>query len=136
MLAAAHPYTPPADVRETTLTELLGGCGLAFVRGAPRGAERIEATAKDDSRTLRRAVLDVDGRTRAVRSLEVHRGLPNGEEAVIRLTFVRSGTQPEAFYEPGGNLAEGGELFDHSRPLLRLALLARHGLGSLTEKKP
>lgn len=118
------------------LTELLGTCDLALVRGGPRGTERIEATAKDDERTLRRGVLDIDTRTRAVRSLEVRRRLPGGEVAVARLTFVSSGRNPKAFYDLRRALEVDGEVFDHTRPGPRLMLLARHGLGQLVEKNP
>jgi hypothetical protein len=113
------------------LTELSGRCELKR-KPASANIYRIEATRKD-SGTLTRATLDVDAQTNVVRTVEVWRELPNGEEARLSLTFQETGDQDDEYYELEGYLA-GGEVLDRSRPGMRLALLVRHGLGTLLGK--
>jgi hypothetical protein len=97
---------------ETLLQNFLKHCRLERTEG-PAGADIITAVPhrRWSERPLKRATIEVDRETKAIRRLVIEREFPDQSSSVVTFTLVDSKLADEAMYRPQGHLTEPYRLF-------------------------
>lgn len=92
---------------ETMLKSFLKYCRLDRTL-SPGGADIITATTRPlwKGRPLKRAIIEVDRESKAIRKLVLERQFPNQELCVITFTLVESRIAVDSMYGPQGHLTE------------------------------
>lgn len=120
---------------ETLLQDLCKHCSLEYKEGT-EGTHFITATAKRrwNGAGLRKATIEVDRETKAVRRLEIHRDIPFQGASTVTFTLVDSRAPDESKYRPQGHLVAPYRLLNRDTRLdLRRELLA-NWFGPLAER--
>ena len=101
---------------ETLLNNLLKNCRLELAPG-PADAKVIVATPRRSwmSRPLRRAKIEVDRETKAIRKLVIEREFDR-IQSTCTFTLVDSRAADESHYHPEGHLTEPGQVFGTETP--------------------
>ncbi|MCA8985532.1 MAG: hypothetical protein KDA76_17550 [Planctomycetaceae bacterium] len=97
---------------ETLLQNFLKNCQLERAEG-PAGTDIITAVPRRrwSERPLKRATIEVDRETKAIRRLVVEREFPDQSSTVVTFTLVDSRLADEEMYRPEGHLTEPRRLF-------------------------
>ena len=99
---------------ETLLQNFLRHFQLERAEG-PAGTDIITAVPRRrwSERPLKRATIEVDRETKAIRRLVIEREFPDQSSTVVTFTLVDSRLADEEMYRPQGHLTEPRRLFSH-----------------------
>jgi hypothetical protein len=119
---------------ETLLDNLLKNCRLEIAPG-PADAKVIVATPRRSwlSRPLRRATIEVDRETKAIRKLVIEREFER-VESTCTFTLVDSRSADESLYHPEGHLTEPNQVFGPETPAEKRRELLVDWFGPYSER--
>jgi hypothetical protein len=120
---------------ETMLNSFLKYCRLDRTVG-PTGTDVITAVPRPlwRGRPLKRAVIEVDRESKAIRKLTLERQFPDEERCVVTFTLVESRLAEDATYSPQGHLTEPYRIFTQSTPIRERHEMVLEWFGKIAER--
>jgi hypothetical protein len=120
---------------ETLLQNFLKHCQLERIEG-PAGTDIITAAPRRrwSERPLKRATIEVDRETKAIRRLVVEREFPDQSSTVVTFTLVDSRLADEELYRPQGHLTEPRRLFSRETEATKRRELMVNWFGPSAER--
>jgi hypothetical protein len=120
---------------ETLLQNFLKHCRLERTEG-PTGTDIITAVPRRrwSERPLKRATIEVDRESKAIRRLVIEREFPDRSSTVVTFTLVDSRLADEKMYRPQGHLTEPRRLFSREIEVAKRRELMVNWFGPSAER--
>ncbi|MEZ6040003.1 MAG: hypothetical protein R3C20_05825 [Planctomycetaceae bacterium] len=111
-------------------------CSVGADRKGPAGTDIITAVPRRrwSERPLKRAMIEVDRESKAIRRLVVERGFPDQSSTIVTFTLVDSRLADEAMYRPQGHLKEPNRIFASDTDSARRRELIVNWFGTSAER--